>query len=56
MINKIITAIKEDERALINNNLNDYEKGILVGEHDALISVLDAIGYQHNFKYIDNPD
>lgn len=55
LINKIVIAIEEDEKALVYTT-SDYDRGVLIGEHDALISVLDALEYTHDFTYIDNPD
>lgn len=55
MIDKINNSIKIIEKSLIDEH-SDYEYGLLVGEHDTLISILDAIHYPHKYAYIDNHD
>ena len=32
------------------SSFNDYENGVLDGEHDMLIDILDYFGKEHNFK------
>ena len=55
MIQKIKNTIKVNEEAL-KYTKDEYAKGILTGEHDILISLLDMLQCQHSFQYIEKQE